>query len=317
MCEDLFQLLCQNGGPEQKVIIFCTREIHADRVAQHLNNLYTRWCQKQGQTPKDHYAFKCMGGPNKGADLIEPMRGSGERAFIACTVDLLEAGVDIERLNAVVSFRYLQSPIKFYQMVGRGTRIHEETQKYKFWLYDYTDVTSLFGTDLITRPPRPGGGGKGGGDDGDDDGGDGGGDGPAVGEMRGPYVSVSGDGRFILGLRDGRDARIPVDEYRREVIQRVVSEAQNLDDFRALWIETQKRRQLIDHLLGDNFSPEVIREIDRMNDFDLYDFFGHHGYHARALKRPERGALFIDQNQSWFSATGATHRFRWTNTAAK
>jgi type I restriction enzyme R subunit len=36
MCEDLFQLLCQNGGPEQKVIIFCTREIHADRVAQHM-----------------------------------------------------------------------------------------------------------------------------------------------------------------------------------------------------------------------------------------------------------------------------------------
>ena len=62
MCEDLFQLLCQNGGPEQKVIIFCTREIHADRVAQHMNNLYTRWCKEQGQTPKDHYAFKCMGG---------------------------------------------------------------------------------------------------------------------------------------------------------------------------------------------------------------------------------------------------------------
>jgi type I restriction enzyme R subunit len=65
-----------------------------------------------------------------------------------------------------------------------------------------------------------------------------------------------------------------------------VSEAHNLDDFRALWIEQQKRRQLIDHLLGDNFSPEVIREIDQMTDFDLYDFFGHHGYHARALKRP-------------------------------
>ena len=32
MCEDLFRLLCANGGPEQKVIIFCTREIHADRV---------------------------------------------------------------------------------------------------------------------------------------------------------------------------------------------------------------------------------------------------------------------------------------------
>jgi type I restriction enzyme R subunit len=91
-----------------------------------------------------------------------------------------------------------------------------------------------------------------------------------------------------------------VDEYRREVIQRVVSEAHNLDDFRALWIEAQKRRQLINHLLGDNFSPEVIREMDQMNDFDLYDFFGKYGYHARALRRPERGELFISHNQSWF-----------------
>ena len=299
MCADLFKLLCENGGPEQKVIIFCTREIHADRVAQHMNNLYVRWCKEQGQAPKDHYAFKCMGGTNNGSDMIEPMRGSGERAFIACTVDLLEAGVDIERLNAVVFFRYLHSPIKFYQMVGRGTRIHEETQKYKFWLYDYADVNQLFGTDFITKPPRPGSGSKGGGNDGGD--GEGGGDdGPAVAEIGGQSVIINAQGRFILSRRDGRDTPIPVDEYRREVIQRVVSEAHNLDDFRALWIETPKRRQLIDHLLGDNFSPEVIREIDQMNDFDLYDFFGHHGYHARALKRPERGEHFINHNQSWF-----------------
>ena len=299
MCSDLFQLLCENGGPEQKVIIFCTREIHADRVAMHMNNLYTRWCQENNQTPKDHYAFKCMGGPNNGADMIEPMRGSGERAFIACTVDLLEAGVDIERLNAVVFFRYLQSPIKFYQMVGRGARIHEETQKYKFWLYDYTGVTSLFGTDFITNPPRPGSGKGGGGDEG---GGDGGGDdSPAVAEIRGQYVVVKPGGRFILSRgADGKETPIPVDDYRREVIRRVLSEAHNLDEFRELWIETRKRRQLIDHLLGDNFSPEVIREIDQMSDFDLYDFFGHHGYHARALKRPERGQHYIDANQPWF-----------------
>ena len=298
MCEDLFQLLCQNGGPEQKVIIFCNREIHADRVAQQMNNLYVHWCKEQQQTPKDHYAFKCMGGPNNGADMIEPMRGSSERAFIACTVDLLEAGVDIERLNAVVFFRYLQSPIKFYQMVGRGTRIHEETEKYKFWLYDYTDVTSLFGTDFITKPPRPAGGGGG-----DTGGGGGGGDGesPRVAEVQGQYVVINAEGHFILSRREGRDTPIPVDEYRREVIQRVVSEAHNLDDFRALWIEQQKRRQLINHLLGDNFNPEVIREIDQMKDFDLYDFLGHQTYHARALKRPERGELFITHNQSWFA----------------
>ncbi len=297
MCADLFELLCENGGPEQKVIIFCTREIHADRVAQHMNNLYVRWCKERGQTPKDHYAFKCMGGPNNGADMIEPMRGSGERAFIACTVDLLEAGVDVERLNAVVFFRYLQSTIKFYQMVGRGTRIHEETAKYKFWLYDYTGVTDLFGTEFISKR-RSGGSGDNG--DGGEGGDGGGGDGPAVAEIGGKQVLINPQGRFILVSRDGRDTPIPVEEYRREVMSRVLAEAHTLDEFRELWIETTKRRGLIDHLLGDNFSPEVIREIDKMTEFDLYDFFGHHGYHAQALKRAERGEQYIDLNSGWF-----------------
>lgn len=298
MCEDLFQLLCDNGGPEQKVIIFCTRDLHADRVAMQMNNLYARWCKENKKPRKDDYAFKCTAAG--GADKIELMRGSGERAFIACTVDLLEAGVDIERLNAVVFFRYLQSAIKFYQMVGRGTRIHEETQKYKFWLYDYTGVTDLFGVDFITNPPRTGGGGGGGGNGGD--GGDGGDDeGPVVPVMGGQKVVVNAQGRFILVNRGGVATPIPVDEYRREVMARVLSEAHNLDDFRALWVEAKKRRQLIDHLLGDHLSPEVIRDAEQMNDFDLYDFFGKHGYHARALTRPQRGAEYINANTAWFA----------------
>jgi type I restriction enzyme R subunit len=301
MCEDLFKLLCENGGPEQKVIIFCTREIHADRVVQKMNNLYAAWCKESGKPRKDDYAFKCMGGPNNGADKIKVMRGSGERAFIACTVDLLEAGVDIERLNAVVFFRYLQSSIKFYQMVGRGTRIDEATQKYKFWLYDYTGVTDLFGTEFITAPPRSGKKGGGSGAGGDEEDGEGEHEGPAVPVIGGQRVVVNAQGRFILVNRDGRATPIPVDEYRREVIERVLREAHNLNDFRKLWIERAKRRRLIDHLLGDQLSPDLIRDIDRMGDFDLFDFFGHHGYHTRALKRPERGAEYINANTAWFA----------------
>ena len=305
MCQDLFTLLCDNGGPEQKVIIFCTRDIHADRVVQHMNNLYAAWCKENHRERKDDYAFKCTAAG--GADKIEIMRGSGERAYIACTVDLLEAGVDIERLNAVVFFRYLQSAIKFYQMVGRGTRIHEETQKYKFWLYDYTGVTDLFGTEFITKPPRPGGGGGGGGGGGDD------GEGedyettpvPGIHLGEGERVLVNAQGRYILANRGGQATPIPVDEYRREVIARVLAEAHNLDDFRALWVEARKRRQLIDHLLGDHLSPEVIREADQMGEFDLFDFFGKHGYHARALRRPERGAAYVDTNAAWFASMEA------------
>jgi type I restriction enzyme R subunit len=86
------------------------------------------------------------------------------------------------------------------------------------------------------------------------------------------------------------------------MIQRVVREAHDLDDFRQLWVESQKRRTLIDHLLGDSFSPELIREIDNMTDYDIYDLFAHHGYHARALKRPERKIVYLEDNKAWFDS---------------
>jgi len=113
------------------------------------------------------------------------------------------------------------------------------------------------------------------------------------------------EGRFILTRREGRDVKIPIDEYCREMLQRVLREADNLQDFRQLWIENKKRRDLINHLVGENYSPEVLRELEEMQDFDYYDVFAHHGYHAKALKRQERGRGYLDQNQTWFDTMPA------------
>lgn len=293
MCRDLFGQLCAHGGPEQKVIIFCNRDLHADRVALQMQRLYAAWCESNGQTPKQDYAFKCTA--EGGSDKIEIMRGSGERCFIACTVDLLATGVDIERLNAVVFFRYLESSISFYQMVGRGTRIDEPTSKYKFWLYDYTGVTELFGTDFITKPPRPRKGGGGGGPDDPDDP-------PPIIQIAGQAVEITPQGRFILQQRDGRDVPIPVEEYRQEMIRRVLSEAATLNEFRGLWVETQKRRHLIEHLVGDHYSPAVVSELEDMGECDHYDLFAHYGYRSAALKRRERAAVYLDGNAPWFDS---------------
>lgn len=329
MCADLFKRLCEHGGPEQKVIIFCTRDLHADRVAMQMQRLYAAWCKEKGQTPKDHYAFKCTA--EGGSDLIEPMRGSGERCFVACTVDLLATGVDIERLNAVVFFRYLESSILFYQMVGRGTRIHEETQKYKFWLYDYTGVTDLFGTDFISAPAKPrvkkpdGGDG---GDGGDDGGGEG--DPLPLPEMKtGHDGTVVVQGRYILQERlvDGvrREVAVPLDEYRQEMVARVLGEAATLHDFRSLWVETQKRKKLIEHLLGEHYSPDQVREMMHMGDCDNFDLFAHYGYREKALKRPEREAAYLTSQAPWFASVddkaaivlkGIGHQFGLSGTEA-
>jgi type I restriction enzyme R subunit len=296
MCTDLFERLCRHGGPEQKVIIFCTRDAHADRVAMAMQNLYADWGKRNFKPPKDKYAFKCTA--EGGSELIEQMRGSGERCFIACTVDLLATGVDIERLNAVVFFRYLESAITFYQMVGRGTRIDEPTQKYKFWLYDYTGVTRLFGTEFLSKPrkPRerpPGGGG---------------GPGPTPPPppplpeaQRGDPVQMVNEQRFILQYRDGQEELVPLDDYRRGMIERVLAEAANLHDFRALWIEHKTRRALIAHLLGERYDPDTVRELLDMTAFDHYDVFAHFGYRERALRRREREAAYLAQQAAWFA----------------
>lgn len=42
---------------------------------------------------------------------------------------IISTGVDVPRLQNIVFFRYLKSPILFYQMLGRGTRLDAETGK--------------------------------------------------------------------------------------------------------------------------------------------------------------------------------------------
>jgi type I restriction enzyme R subunit len=133
MCADLFQHLVKSGVPEQKTIIFCVRDIHAELVANEMNNLYNAWCTTTGKEQKTkHYAFKCTA-ESGGSDYIADMKGSNTDYFTAATVDLLSTGVDSPTVRNIVFFRYMKSPISFYQMVGRGTRLAED--KLSFTIY--------------------------------------------------------------------------------------------------------------------------------------------------------------------------------------
>jgi len=152
MCQDLFQYFVDNGTPEQKTIIFCARDRHADDVAATMNNLYVDWCKKQGKQPLETFAFKCTAAGGK--DYLAELRGASRSHFIATTVDLLTTGVDVPCLQNIVFFKYVRSPIGFYQMIGRGTRLDPPTGKLMFRIYDYTNATDLFGRTFITRKPR-------------------------------------------------------------------------------------------------------------------------------------------------------------------
>src|SRR5881397_3690205 len=89
--------------------------------------------------------------PSPAGQYLADLRGASRSHFIATTVDLLTTGVDVPVVRNIVFFKYVRSPIAFYQMVGRGTRLDPPTGKLMFKVYDYTDATRLFGQDFVTK----------------------------------------------------------------------------------------------------------------------------------------------------------------------
>jgi type I restriction enzyme R subunit len=294
MCQDLFNYLLETGGPEQKTIIFCARDRHADDVSVCLNNLYAKWCADNGKQRLDYYAFKCTAA-SSGNDQLPDLRASSRSHFIATTVDLLTTGVDVPCVRNIVFFKYLKSPIGFYQMVGRGTRIDAPTGKLMFRVYDYTDATRLFGEGFITKPPHSGGEGPG--------------PGPTPPPPPEPTISVEGfdvhitdAGRFIVADVDGKAMPVPIDEYKARLAARLVQEVHTLDDFRGRWIDPPSRQELIDTLVTSGYSPTVVRIVDDKQDYDLYDVLAELGWGMNPRTRHNRTMAFTYKHEDWINA---------------
>ena len=292
MCQDLFNYLLETGGPEQKTIIFCARDRHADDVAVCLNNLYAKWCADNGKQRLEYYAFKCTAA-SSGNDQLPDLRASSRSHFIATTVDLLTTGVDVPCVRNIVFFKYLKSPISFYQMVGRGTRIDAPTGKLMFRVYDYTDATRLFGEGFITKPPRTGGGTEP----------------PPPPPPPEPTITVEGfdvhitdAGRFIVTDVDGRAMPVPIDEYKARLAARLVQEVHTLDDFRGRWIDPPSRQELIDTLVTSGYSPTVVRMVDDRQDYDLYDVLAELGWGMSPRTRHDRTLAFTYKHEDWINA---------------
>jgi type I restriction enzyme R subunit len=304
VAQDLFDNLLATGGPEQKTIIFCHRDDHAGDVATALNNIYAKWCSDNGQQRAANFAFKCTAEAG-GQSLIPDFKGAPRSHFIACTVDLLTTGVDVPSLRNVVFFRYMKSPISFYQMLGRGTRIDEATGKLMFRAYDYTDATRLLGEEFKSRAPTVGKPTKApvpGGDDGDDE------PLPTVIVVEGLSVRIEDAGRYVLMQQDGRDIRMPIAEYREKMAAELRAEAPDPDVFRQIWIEPPRRRTLIDSLLGKGFAPRVIQHVDGLLAYDEYDVLASAAYETTPRTRDDRAARFALDNGTWLSPMPADSR---------
>jgi type I restriction enzyme R subunit len=293
MTSFLFKQLLAMGSPEQKTIIFCARDTHADRVAVAMNNLYADWCKETGRPRLEPYAFKCTASVG-GAQYLADLRGASRSYFIATTVDLLTTGVDVPCVQNIVFFKYVRSPIAFYQMVGRGTRLNPPTGKLMFRVYDFTNATRLFGKEFVTKwQPRKG-------------------EGPEPPTKPEPTIQVEGfdvhvtdAGRYIVTQVDGKAMPVTVEEYKERLAARLVEEAPTLENFRACWIEPPKRREMLGRLPDAGRSALLVQRLENMNDCDLYDVLAELGYGLAPRTRVERAGAFAYKHGQWLQTLPA------------
>jgi type I restriction enzyme, R subunit len=289
MCQDLFAMFLQTGGPHQKTVIFCTRDTHADSVTQEMNNLYAGWCAKNGKKRVEPYAFKCTAAVG-GSQYIADLRGSERTHFIATTVDLITTGVDVPILRNVVFFKYVRSPISFQQMMGRGSRIHLPTNKLMFRVYDYTNATRLLGKGFESHPSPTRETGDGG-------------DGPSkIIRVEGFDVHVTSAGTYIVAQKEGKLTKVTVEEYKEMLAEQLLKEAETFDEFRKLWINPQERKELIDSLPEDGRGVRLLKELLNQNDCDNYDVLAEIGFGVAAKSRKERVEALQYKHDAWFKS---------------
>jgi len=283
-------LAAGEGDPHQKTIVFCQSDSHARRVTTELNNEYARWCTEHGKKRARSFAFQCTASTG-GKDLVPDFRGFQNSHFIATTVDLLSTGVDVPCVRHIVFFRYIQSPILFHQMVGRGTRIDEKTDKLMFTLWDYTGATALFGRDFESPPPGGGGGEDGPGPTPPPP--------PPPVRIRGTRFKIEDSGDFQLHQADGRPQRVTLAEYQALLAQKLAALSPNLADSRSRWIDLESRADLLDALEAEGLNVRRLPDAARHAEFDTFDLLAALVYDIEPLTRAQRAERFLQPGPAW------------------
>lgn len=100
-----------------KSIIFARNHQHAMLMRQLFDDMYPQYAGKFCQVI-DNY-------DPRAEQLIDDFKGEGANndLTIAISVDMLDTGIDIPEIVNLVFARPVKSPVKFWQMIGRGTRL--------------------------------------------------------------------------------------------------------------------------------------------------------------------------------------------------
>ena len=126
--------------PYAKTIVFCDDIDHAERMRQALVNLNPEQVKENRK-----YIMRITGDEQEGKAELDNFINPEERyPVIATTSKLMTTGVDAQTCKLVVLDQHIRSMTEFKQIIGRGTRINEDYDKYWFTIMDFKKATELF-----------------------------------------------------------------------------------------------------------------------------------------------------------------------------
>lgn len=274
--------------PFSKTIIFCEDIDHAERMRVAIVNAAGELAL---ENPK--YVMRITGDSAEGkAELDNFIDPESKFPVIATTSELLTTGVDAKTCKLIVLDKTITSMTSFKQIIGRGTRIDEENNKWFFSIMDFKKATQLFrdpdfdGEPVVIYEPGP--------DDDpvppdppseDDE--------PPMGveEPQEVYkVRVSGVPVRIISERVeyiGQDGNLITESYKDFSRKQIQSEFASLDDFLSRWNSAAKKQAIIDELEEHGIVLEnLASEIGK--DYGDFDLICHIAWGQPPLTRKER-----------------------------
>lgn len=290
--------------PFAKTIIFCEDIDHAERMRVAIVNAAGQLAK---MNPK--YVMRITGDSPEGkAELDNFIDPESIYPVIATTSELLSTGVDAKTCKLIVLDKNIQSMTHFKQIIGRGTRIDEDYNKYYFTIMDFKKATEMFqdpefdgepvviyepGPDDDPEPPDPKIE-----EEGEDE--------PQVPQYLKRYVSkVNVNIIRELHRYYDTDGQLVTESYKDYSKKQVTSEFASLDDFLTKWNEAKKKQVIIDLLEENGVIIENLQEIVG-KDYDAFDLIRHIAFDQPALTRKER--VNNVQKRNYFTKYGEQAR---------
>lgn len=127
------------GNKIGKTIIFAKSHAHAEKVLEIFNREYP---QLSGYAKViDNYMTYAQ-------SAIDEFSDPKKLPQIAISVDMLDTGIDVPEVLNLVFFKKVMSKAKFWQMIGRGTRLCpgliDGADKQKFYIFDFCGNFEFF-----------------------------------------------------------------------------------------------------------------------------------------------------------------------------